>query len=129
MDEKWPPIPGMPGYEASDLGNIRSWRSTHAHIPRLARPKVLKPWTHDKRGGYQYVHLVVDGKSRHYKVHRLVTLTFLGPSDLEVRHKDDNPSNNILANLFYGTREDNLTDKRHNQAHRAHMEARYGHSQ
>lgn len=45
-------------------------------------------------------------------VHRLVMQTFVGHSELDVRHMDGNPSNNYLSNLAYGTKSQNEQDKR-----------------
>jgi len=44
-------------------------------------------------------------------VHRLVLLAFIGPSDLQVRHLDGNPTNNNLSNLLYGTAKENAEDR------------------
>ena len=46
-------------------------------------------------------------------VHQLVLLTFVGPCPpgMECRHLDDNPSNNNLENLCWGTRKQNMKDR------------------
>lgn len=41
-------------------------------------------------------------------VHRLVAAAFLGPSNLTVNHKDENPLNNRVENLEYMTVGDNV---------------------
>ena len=44
--EEWRPIPGIPGYEVSDLGHVRSWKQ-HGN-PRPT--KVRQPVTHCPSG-------------------------------------------------------------------------------
>lgn len=43
-------------------------------------------------------------------VHTLVMLAFKGPcpANMEILHMDHNPANNVLTNLKYGTRSENL---------------------
>jgi hypothetical protein len=57
------------------------------------------------------------GKS--YRVHRLVLEAFIGPlpDGMEVRHLDDDPNNNHLTNLVYGTRSENMHDRVSNGTH------------
>lgn len=51
-------------------------------------------------------------------MHRLVARAFLGPTDLPlVRHLNDDPSDNRLANLAYGTSSDNALDSVRNGTH------------
>ena len=42
------------------------------------------------------------------KIHRLVAETFIGPSPLNVNHKDGNKENNKLENLEYFTIQENM---------------------
>lgn len=52
--------------------------------------------------GYHSVQLIIDGKQKSIKVHRLVAHCWLGlvlESKLQVHHLDENPSNNCLHNL------------------------------
>lgn len=60
--------------------------------------------------GYRVVEVYTagDGTRRTAKVHRLVAYTFLGPSGLEVNHKDGNKTNNHVSNLEYCTRRENI---------------------
>lgn len=62
---------------------------------------------------------MVDKKRRDFKVHRLVMEAFVGPcpEGLEVLHWDDNPANNHLSNLRYGTRSENVKDRVRNGIH------------
>ena len=38
--------------------------------------RLLKPYKNNLRGGYWQIILRVDGKSKHYKIHRLVAFAF-----------------------------------------------------
>jgi hypothetical protein len=101
-------------YQVSDDGRVRS----------LPRPGVaggeLK--LYKTPGRYPTVNLSRDGSSRTEEVHRLVARAFLGepPEGHEVRHLDGNPWNCTLENLAYGTRGENMRDKRrHGTDHNA----------
>lgn len=102
-NETWRPVPGYPGYEASSLGHIRSFkRSKH---PRLLRPA-------KKSRGYLFVGLRKDGHTDIKSVHAIITLAFIGkcPDGLEVCHTDSNPANNAINNLRYDTHLNNMQD-------------------
>lgn len=103
-NEEWRSLPdGFGPYEVSDHGAVRNSRTC----------KVLKPEV--ARTGHLRVQLyVVPGKARHFQVHRLVARAFIGESDLDVLHWDDNPSNNHVSNLRYGTDRENWYDSARN---------------
>jgi hypothetical protein len=91
--EFWLPIPNYSEYDASNFGNIRSWRSSHKGFRRV-RPRYLKPFTVST--GYRMVKIYRDdGELMAHGVHRLVALAFIdNPEALEqVNHltgrKDD----------------------------------------
>ena len=104
MYERWAWIPGFElEYEVSTDGRVRSYRGSK---PRILHPTVD---TH----GYLMVSLCGQQSStlgRIHRVHRLVLLAFAGPSDRLTRHLDDNPLNNSLLNLLYGTAAENSSD-------------------
>lgn len=81
--------------------------------------RVLKP---DTSTGYARVR--VDGER--YRVHGLVLESFVGdrPDGEECRHWDDDPQNNRLNNLFWGTRLENMADRRRNNRQRENDERR-----
>src|SRR5215469_14491810 len=101
--ERWKPIPGHKGYEASSEGRIRS-------VPRTLRDGrrhggVVLAQQPDK-DGYPTVML---GRKR-MRVARAVQLAFAGPA--EVRHRDGDRSNSKPVNLVWGSRVENEEDKR-----------------
>lgn len=108
--ENWLPVSGFEGvYSVSDLGRVR--RDSAAGRARAGR--ILKPSV-DIRGGYLSVSLYNGGLRTRVrrKVHVLVAETFIGPRpiDMDVCHGDGDCRNNVLPNLRYGTRSDNLRD-------------------
>lgn len=98
MPEQWREIPGFNGrYLVSSLGSIKECR-----IGGNTKERVLSITKSGR--GYSQVHLRGGKqKSPNYFVHRLVLLAFVGPSKMQVNHKDGNKSNNCLDNLEYCT--------------------------
>jgi hypothetical protein len=101
--EEWRAVAGYPGYEVSNMGNVRSYRKTGLGGLRDT-PKPVKPM--DSRG-YLAVNLWNRGKLKTKKIHRLVCESFIGPSELPVNHINGNPSDNRLCNLEYVTTTEN----------------------
>ncbi len=101
--ETWREIPGFPGYQASDAGNIRSLKRS--------KPRVLKLET--DKDGYLRVQLYRENGAVHRGVHRLVALAFLGEPEIGnlCCHNDGNPSNNRADNLRWDTQQGNVADK------------------
>lgn len=115
-------IRDFPGYSVHNDGTIVSslnWRG----IPVRALVPI------SDTDGYLKVRLVVKGKRRNIKVHRLVALAFLGapPSPFhEVRHIDGNRLNNHAENLAWGTSKENADDReRHGRTSRGERHARF----
>lgn len=63
--------------------------------------------------GYLLVAVKVDGKQRRFRVHRLVLEAFVGPcpDGKECCHRDGDPTNNSLGNLYWGTHGQNMNDQ------------------
>lgn len=105
--EHWSPIPSCPGYEASDLGRIRSWCWTiNKNRRHLADEPRIKAH-HINGNGYCIVGL---GHRKSARVHVLIAEAFIGPKPhgMDVNHKDGNKQNNRADNLEYVTRSENL---------------------
>jgi hypothetical protein len=117
-EERWLPIPGFEGsYEVSDQGRVKSLNRIVAccgpikgAYPSTKKGRVLAPGS--MPGGHLSVSLGWGFGSR--CVHELVLLAFTGPAPpkTEARHRDGDPTNNRLANLSWGTRGDNIRDKK-----------------
>lgn len=118
MTVEWRDIPGYEGfYQASSEGQIRSLdritygrnRSTRAVKGRVLRPRV------NSQTGYIQSCLSLEGRQVYEYNHRLVCSAFYGPQDdesLETLHWDGDKSNNAPRNLRWGTRKENMADKK-----------------
>ena len=96
IEEIWKDISGYPNYQVSNLGRVKSLGND-----KNRKEKILKS---SKEGwGYLQVLLSKDGKSKYFKVHRLVASAFLDNSNNlpEVNHKDEDKTNNRVENLEY----------------------------
>lgn len=96
------PIPTCPAYYASDTGKIFSTKSGSL--------MELNPWPDNT--GYLRVNPRVNGKHFRARVHTLVLLAFgLFPEHGQVvRHLNGNKLDNSLANLRWGTMQENSND-------------------
>ena len=101
--EIWKDIAGYEGlYQVSNLGRVKSLGNN-----KNSKEKILKPFFN--RDGYLLVNLCKEGKSKQYRVHRLVAQAFiLNPEDKpEVNHKDEDKTNNKVENLEWVTSKEN----------------------
>lgn len=116
-DEHWLPVAGYPAYEVSDHGRVRSidrigfsrWGTERKFRGRMLSLALI--------GGtpahYPACTLYRDGKGKQVMVHTLVLETFVGPrpeAGMHGCHRDDNPQNNNLENLYWGTPFENGQD-------------------
>lgn len=117
---KYKLIAEFPGYRVSDTGVVQSrWsrrrkKTGYGTYYVLGKTwKTLHPWEKSP-GGYLTATLYRDGKQHRRKVHCLVLEAFVGPrpAGQETRHLDGDPQNNCVSNLAWGTRAENLQDKR-----------------
>ncbi len=116
--ETWRPIPDCNGwYEVSDLGRVRSWKTSGTSPRRASTPRILKPDV--VKAGYARVSLSNVVKVN-YTIHALVALAFLGarPDGLEVAHGNGDKLDNRLVNLRYATHVQNIADDRANDTRR-----------
>jgi len=98
-DQQWKTIPTYSSYEISNYGQVR----------RIGSNKNLSASTKKGKHPYQRVHLCKDGKAKYLLVHRLVLEAFVGPCPpgYQCLHLDNNPRNNRLDNLKWGTPKEN----------------------
>lgn len=87
MIENWKPATGV--YEVSDQGNVRN-RKTGRLLKQVKN-----------KDGYLQVGLREDGKSKSFRVHRLVAFAFIpNPDNLpQVNHKNEDKTDNRVENL------------------------------
>lgn len=109
--ENWKPIPGHEGrYEVSDHGRVRS-------LLRGGRFLTQCKGTN----GYRYVGLYVPGRRGSVRafVHVLVLEAFVGPrpDGYDACHLNDDRECNLLENLQWGTRRENMLQKVRNGRH------------
>lgn len=115
--EKWLPVLGYEGYEVSDHGRVRSY------LQRNNPGKVLKDAAGAK--GHRVVVLsraLADGGPHQRMVHQLVLEAFVGPrpEGMLALHRDGDPENNHLDNLYWGTHSQNGKDAvRHGTHHQS----------
>ena len=108
--ETWKDIPNYEGYQASDLGNIRSKdRIVEQKNGRKYLQKGRLMSKNSNGNGYLSVMLSFKGrKSFRRYVHRLVALTFLkGDESLHVDHINFDKSDNKVSNLRFVTQREN----------------------
>lgn len=93
-------------YFVSNLWNVKSiWGKLKVNI--VLKKSLTTTW-------YEQVNMYKKWIGKTYRVHRLVWQAFLwldmSDSKIFVCHKDDNPLNNRLDNLFLWTCKDNIRD-------------------
>lgn len=110
--EIWKPALGWEDrYEVSNEGRVRSL----CHRGKTRK----KPWIlklNNTPRGYLNAHLMRDGACSVVGVHVLVAEAFIGPRPEprerhDCRHLDGNPANNLLSNLAWGTKNENMRDR------------------
>ncbi|MFM0130039.1 NUMOD4 motif-containing HNH endonuclease [Paraburkholderia sediminicola] len=106
--EEWRDVTGYEGiYQASNMGRVRRLQKGEPS------KEALSPGYNSK--GYPHVTLSVGGVKRTIDVHTLVLMAFSGPRPpgMEACHYPDNdPANNRLSNLRWGTHTANMMDAR-----------------
>lgn len=133
--EEWKAIEGYEGlYEVSDWGRVRSLDTTHigknqhgATFLNRKKGKVLKLGK-DGVGRYSIITLHKNGVPSTKLVHRLVAEAFIPNEEGKpcVGHKDCDPSNNNIDNLYWCTYIENnnhpITRKRMSEGQRRYFE-------
>jgi len=104
--EIWKPVENFPGYEISNLGNVRSYKRRYwlKDFPRILQPETDKD-------GYRRVLLCRQKERIHFFIHHLVLEAFIGPrpSDYYIsNHKDGIKANNKYSNLEWTTPSENM---------------------
>ena len=109
--ETWKDVKGYEGlYQVSDLGRIRSaGRVVKAKNNSQGRKRERILTQEITVFGYCRVRLFdLEGKARHYAVHRLVAQAFIGePEGFEINHKNEIKTDNRVENLEIVTSKEN----------------------
>jgi len=117
---EWRKIPGFPGYEISEYGDVTShWKmDRHDKNPISKKPlRLLKPYL-STNGSYPSVSLRCGNNMTTCKrIYQLVALAFLGnkpdgvrTGGVQIAHKDCDKKNNHYSNLKYCTPKENMAD-------------------
>lgn len=117
MEEIWKDILNYEGcYQISNKGRVKCLtRYVYRGVGRNGTPinqrvdaKILS--LHTTKTGYHSVMLHKDGRTRRYLVHRLVAQAFIdNPNNSpEINHKDGNRKNNLVDNLEWCNRSENI---------------------
>jgi len=110
MTEEWRDVPGYPGYQASDMGRIRSSKKGRRRMLRQSKT----------RDGYRHVGLYRNKKMKCTRTHIVVLITFKGkrPPGMWGRHLSGKRTDNRAVNLAWGTPKQNRQDAmNHGTAH------------
>lgn len=101
---RWVTVTRDDRYLVSDEGEIKNAKTGHV---LSQSPNVVSG------------HMRVMMGNRTTSVHVVVLESFVGPCPpgMETRHLDDDPSNNRLTNLCWGTRGENVRDRVRNGVH------------
>lgn len=108
MEEIWKDIRGIDSkHEISNKGRVRNKKTG-----KILSPKNSKGW-------YLSVQLLVNGKYKTFRIHRLVAQYFVpNPNKLPiVNHKDLNKQNNFAENLEWVTYKENTQHAIENEAY------------
>ncbi len=104
-------VPGWEGYAVTNKGRVFTCRSKYPfpEFPFVAWAEKLATKGHR---GYWVVSFHSRGRSKQFKLHQVVLMAFVGPKPegFQGCHFDDNPDNNALANLRWGSASDNRRD-------------------
>lgn len=131
-EEQWLPVSDYPGYEVSSKGRVRSldrevigsWGT-----PKKLKGKILAQTKvgGDKPSGGRYYACTLfrEGKRKMVTIHILVLETFVSsrPEGKWGLHRDDDPENNCLENLYWGTPTENTQDAIRSGRHRTTLES------
>ena len=119
--EVWKGIIGFEGlYAVSNYGRVLAYEKTRV-MPKggiRTYPETILKQVFNHRG-YPIVNLYIDGTMKQFFVSRLVAQAFIpNPDNLpQVCHNDDNPENNHVENLYWGTNKDNQDDSHRKGRH------------
>lgn len=113
--EEWRPVIGYEGiYEVSSIGRVKSLdRVIFMKTGGTSHRKGILLALRGTPSGHSEVKLSRNSSPKTKLVHQLVCESFYGPrpEGMEVRHLNDDPSDNRVQNLRWGTRSENSLDR------------------
>ena len=129
MQEIWKDIKGYENlYQVSNYGNVRSLTHNRSNGKGffLQKGRILKPGIQNI--GYKIVVLSKNGKTKSYRIHRLVAENFIpNPNNYKcINHKDENKLNNHINNLEWCTVAYNNTYGAKQERHSKAMKKKVG---
>jgi hypothetical protein len=115
--EVWRDVPSVPGMQASSWGRVKMLPMVR--IQRVGGPVTTKPLPTygrvQKKNRDKYVRLIYmvkrNGRSKMVGIARAVCEAFHGPQPPDkpfALHIDENSTNNVPSNLYWGTQKENL---------------------
>lgn len=108
---KFREIPRLDGYLFGDDGSVWSrWIPGH----KGKKGAWHRVFGHKTSYGYLCVDIKICTRKISCRIHRLILEAFVGPcpEGMEARHLDNDPTNNRLDNLCWGTPKENTEDRR-----------------
>jgi len=110
------PVAGFYAYFIDEMGVVYSTYKWDCHGNVYVGSDKRPLATDSMDSGHLRVSLTQSGKTTKRLVHQLVLETFVGPCPpgCESRHLNDDPADNRLENLRWGTRKENSDDRARN---------------
>lgn len=111
--ENWKDIRGFEGYQVSDKGRVRTHKkvtSNKRYTHREWQDRILRQKV-SKADGRARVCIWANNEEHTFLVHRLMAYAFLGDPEapgMTVNHIDGNPLNNVVENIEWVTRAENI---------------------
>lgn len=112
MEEIWKQVEENPVYYVSNMGRVKTvdhpvWCKVNNSYS-IRKGRFCVP-TNNNSKGYWRVGIQINGKQKHFAIHRLVAKAFIpNPDNLpQINHIDGNKNNNCVSNLEWCTNEYN----------------------